>query len=73
MRVLHREAIERGGMQDFVAAVTRTLAWTAFAYDSHGITADILRRIGAQLEEFAERERAEREPGALRKAGGEAN
>ncbi|HEX6828852.1 MAG TPA: hypothetical protein VF104_07720 [Burkholderiales bacterium] len=73
IRALHRSAIERGEMPDFVAAVTRTLAWIAFAYDSPAVTGDILRRIGTQLEEFAERERAQRELAALRKAGGEAN
>ena len=56
-----------------MAALTRTLAWVAFAYDSPAVTGDILRRMGAHLEEFAERERAQRELEDLRKSGGQAS
>ena len=73
IRALHRSAIERGEMEDYVAAMTRALAWVIFAYDSPAVTGDILRRIGTQLEEFAERERAQRELEALHKAGGQAS
>ena len=73
LRVLHRKAVRNGEMEAFVAALTRTLAWVAFAYDSPAVTGDILRRMGAHLEEFAERERAQRELEDLRKSGGQAS
>ncbi len=73
MRVLHRRAVKDGEMEDFVAALTRTLAWIAFAHDSPAVTGDILRRLGLHLEEFAQRERAQRELEDLKKAGGQAS
>jgi hypothetical protein len=71
IRALQRDAIGRGEMQDYVAAMTRALAWVIFAYDSPAITGDILRRLGLQVEEFAERDRAQRERESLHKAGGQ--
>jgi len=73
MRVLHRKAVKSGEIEDFVAALTRTLAWIAFAHDSPAVTGDILRRIGVYLEEFAQREQAQRELEDLRKSGGQAS
>lgn len=73
LRVLHRRAVKSGEMEDFVAALTRTLAWIAFAYDSPAVTGDILRRIGIHLEEFAQREQAQRGLEDLNKAGGQAS
>ncbi|HSD61463.1 MAG TPA: hypothetical protein VLC55_11485, partial [Burkholderiales bacterium] len=40
IRALHRGAIERGEIDQFVAALTRALAWVIFAYDSPAVTGD---------------------------------
>lgn len=73
LRALQRDAIGRGEMAEYTSAMTRALAWVIFAYDSPAITGDILRRLGTQVEEFAERDRAQRELESLQKAGGETN
>lgn len=71
IRALQRDAIGRGEMEHYTAALTRALAWVIFAYDSPAVTGDILRRLGTQVEEFAERDRAQRELESLQKAGGQ--
>ncbi|HEX9179607.1 MAG TPA: hypothetical protein VF859_04375 [Burkholderiales bacterium] len=71
IRALQRDAIGRGEMEHYTAAMTRALAWVIFAYDSPAVTGDILRRLGTQVEEFSERDRAQRELESLQKAGGQ--
>ena len=71
LRALQRDAIGRGEMAEYKSAMTRALAGVIFAYDSPAITGDILRKLGGHVEEFAERDRAQRELESLQKAGGQ--
>lgn len=61
INALYREAQQRDEIEPLVDELTRALAWVVFAYDSHAVTADLLRRLGGHLDAFEQRRLAERE------------
>ena len=71
IRAMHQGASECGELREFGLALVRALAWIIFACESPDVTGEILHRLGSNIEEFAARDRAQRELEDLKKAGGQ--